>query len=79
MLSGLMLREPDEDIDILPPETVDPVAWWNVPAFFFEERDPPPSPFMHMYATIWTRRGIDAEMPFPHASLAGRLWTRFGL
>jgi hypothetical protein len=79
MISGLMLREPDEDIDILPPEAVDPVAWWNVPGVFFEERDPPPSPFMHMYATIWTRRGIDAEMPFPHASLAGRLWTRFGL
>ena len=79
MLSGLMLREPDEDIDILPPEAVDPVAWWNVPGVFFEERDPPPSPFMHMYATIWTRRGIDAEMPFPPRSLAGRLWTRFGL
>ncbi len=79
MLSGLMLREPDEDIDILPPEAVDPVAWWNVPAFFFEERDPPPSPFMHMYATIWNRRGVDAEMPFPHRSMAGRLWTRFGL
>jgi hypothetical protein len=79
MLSGLMLREPDEDVDILPPEAVAPVAWWNVPGVFFEERDPPPSPFMHMYATIWTRRGIDAEMPFPHRSLAGRLWTRFGL
>lgn len=79
MISSLMLREPDEDIDILPPQMVDPVAWWNVPAFFFEERDPPPSPFMHMYATIWARRGIDAEMPFPRHSLAGRLWTRFGL
>ena len=79
MLSGLMLRHPDLDMDILPPEAVDPVAWWNVPGYFLEERDPPPSPFMHMYATIWTRRGVDAEMPFPHASLAGRLWNRFGL
>ena len=61
MLSSLMLREPAHGIDILPPEAVDPVAWWNVPAFFFEERDPPPSPFMHMYATIWARRGVDAE------------------
>ncbi|MEY3080796.1 MAG: hypothetical protein RJA94_781, partial [Pseudomonadota bacterium] len=34
---------------------------------------------MHMYATIWTRRGIDAELSFPSRSLAGRLWTRFGL
>ncbi len=79
MLSGLMLRHPDLEIDILPPETVDPVAWWNVPGYFLEQRDPPPSPFMHMYATIWTRRGVDAEMPFPPASLAGRLWARFGL
>lgn len=79
MLSSLMLRHPDLDIDILPPEIVDPVAWWNVPGYFLEERDPPPSPFMHMYATIWTRRGVDAELPFPPRSLAGRLWTRFGL
>ena len=79
MLSSLMLHDPDEAIDILPPETVDPVAWWNVPAFFFEEREPPSSPFMHMYATIWTRRGVDAEAPFPERSLVGRLWRRFGL
>jgi hypothetical protein len=79
MLSGLMLKEPAEDIDILPPEMVDPVAWWNVPACFFEERDPPSSPFMHMYASIWARRDVDAEAPFPPQSLAGRLWTRFGL
>ncbi len=79
MLSGLMLREPDEELSILPPEVVDPVAWWNVPAYFLEEREPPPSPFMHMYATIWARRGVDAEAPFPEASLAGRLWRRLGL
>lgn len=79
MLSSLMLREPDEDVGILAPEMVDPVAWWNVPAYFLEERDPPPSPFMHMYATIWARRGVDAEAPFPEASLAGRLWRRFAL
>lgn len=79
MLSSLMLREPDDGIDILPPEMVDPVAWWNVPGYFLEERDPPPSPFMHMYATVWARRGVDAEAEFPAASLAGRLWRRFGL
>jgi hypothetical protein len=79
MLSSLMLEEPGEGVAILPPETVDPVAWWNVPGYFLEARDPPPSPFMHMYATIWARRGIDAEAPFPDASLAGRLWRRFGL
>ena len=72
MLSRLMLRGCRRGIDILPPETVDPVAWWNVPAFFLEERDPPSSPFMHMYATIWARRGVDAEAAFPEpASLAG--------
>jgi hypothetical protein len=32
-----------------------------------------------MYATIWSRRGIDAEKPFPQHSLAGRLWRRYGL
>ncbi len=79
MLSGLMLEEPGEGVGILLPETVDPVAWWNVPGYFLEARDPPPSPFMHMYATIWARRGIDAEAPFPDDSLAGRLWRRFGL
>ena len=79
MLSSLMLREPDDGVGILPPEMVDPVAWWNVPAYFLEARDPPASPFMHMYATIWARRGVDAEAEFPHASLAGRLWRRFGL
>ena len=79
MLSDLMLGEGGNGVDILPPELVDPVAWWNVPAFFLEARDPPASPFMHMYATIWARRGVDAEAPFPEASLAGRLWRRFGL
>jgi hypothetical protein len=79
MLSGLMLNEPGEAISILPPQAVDPVAWWNVPAFFLEARDPPSSPFMHMYATIWARRGVDAEAAFPAHSLAGRLWRRFGL
>jgi hypothetical protein len=78
MLSQLML-ENAHGVDILPTDSIDPVAWWNVPAYFLEERDPPPSPFMHMYATIWAKRGVDAEMPFPPASLAGRLWARFGL
>lgn len=79
MLSALLLETPGHGLSILPPETVDPVAWWNVPGYFLEARDPPPSPFMHMYATIWARRGVDAELPFPEASLAGRLWKRFGL
>ena len=79
MLSRLMAENPDHGVAILPPDAVDPVAWWNVPGYFLEERDPPPSPFMHMYATVWARRGVDAEQPFPSQSLAGRLWQRFGL
>lgn len=79
MLSSLMMREQAEDIDILPPEAVDPIAWWNAPAVFLEDRPPPPSPFMHCYATIWTRRGVDAEQPFARRSMLGRLWTELGL
>lgn len=79
MLSRLMLEQPDHGVTILPTDAVDPVAWWNVPGYFLEERDPPPSPFMHMYATIWAKRGIDAEAAFPPASLAGRLWRDLGL
>jgi hypothetical protein len=79
MLSRLMLDWPGHGVAILPPEAVDPVAWWNVPAYFLEEREPPPSPFMHMYATVWAKRGVDAEAPFPETSLAGRLWQRYGL
>lgn len=79
MLSRLMLTNPDHGVTILPPDAVDPVAWWNVPGYFLEDRPPPNSPFMHMYATIWARREMDAEQPFPANSLAGRLWKEFGL
>jgi hypothetical protein len=79
LLSRLMLEAPDPEIAILPPEAVDPVAWWNVPAYFLEARDPPPSPFMHMYQSIWAKRGVDAEAPFPAGSLAERLWRAYGL
>ena len=79
LLTRLMLDDPGHGVTILPPESVDPVAWWNVPGYFLEERDPPPSPFMHMYASIWARRGVDAEAPFPDHSLVGRLWRKFGL
>jgi hypothetical protein len=79
LLSRLMLEYPDHGVAILPPETVDPVAWWNVPGYFLEDRPPPASAFMHMYATIWARRGIDAEAPFPPHSLAERLWRQYGL
>jgi hypothetical protein len=79
MLSRLMVEEPRHGVTILPPETVDPVAWWNVPGYFLEDRAPPPSPFMHMYGSIWKRRDVDPELPFPENSLAGQLWRRFGL
>lgn len=79
MLSRLMMDRPDHGVTILPPEAVDPVAWWNVPGYFLEAREPPPSPFMHMYASIWARRGIDAEAPYAPDTLAGQLWKRFGL
>jgi len=79
MLSRLMINVPENGVTILPTDAVDPVAWWNVPGYFLEDRDPPKSPFMHMYATIWARREIDAEAPFPEASLVGRLWKELGL
>jgi hypothetical protein len=79
LLSRLMIEDPGHGVTILPVDACDPVAWWNVPAVFLEARDPPPSPFMHMYASIWARRDVDAEVPFPSESMAGRLWRRFGL
>lgn len=79
LLSRLMIENKGHGVAILPPDVVDPVAWWNVPGYFLEDRTPPQSPFMHMYATIWARRGIDAEAPFPEHSLAGKLWKQFGL
>ena len=79
LLSNLMLQHPGHGIEILPPETVDPVAWWNVPGYFLEDRAPPASPFMHMYASIWKRRGVDDELAFPPDSLVDRLWRAHGL
>ena len=79
LLSRLLLEAPGHGVTILPPDAVDPVAWWNVPGYFLEARDPPASPFMHMYASIWTKRGVDAEAPFAADVLAGRLWRTYGL
>jgi hypothetical protein len=79
MLANLMLKHPGHGVTILPTGAVDPVAWWNVPGYFLEDRAPPHSPFMHMYATIWAKRDVDAEAPFPGASLVGRLWKELGL
>lgn len=79
LLSRLMLADPAHGVAILPPEAVDPVAWWNVPGLFLEDRPPPAAPFMHLYASIWSRRGVDAEQPFPERSLIGRLWKDLGL
>jgi hypothetical protein len=79
LLSRLMLANPGHGVAILPPEMVDPVAWWNVPGQFLDDRPPPLSPFMHMYASIWAKRGVDAEAQFPEQSLAGRLSKRFGV
>jgi hypothetical protein len=74
-----MLADPNHGVTILPPETIDPVAWWNVPGYFLEARDPPPTPFMHMYQSIWVKRGVDPNAAFPLDSLAGRLWRANGL
>ena len=79
LLSRLMLDEPAHGIELLPPQAVDPVAWWNVPAYFLDVRPPPASPFMHMYNSIWTKRGVDAEGPFPEGSLIGRLCREHGV
>ena len=79
LLTRLLLEDPGHGVAILPPETVNPVSWWNVPTYFLDEREPPPSPFMHMYASIWAKREVDAEAAFPQNSLAGKLWRRYGL
>ena len=79
LLTRLMLENPDHGVAILAPDLVDPVAWWNVPAYFLEARAAPASPFMHMYASIWAKRGVDAEAPFPADSLIQRLWRDHGL
>ena len=79
LLSQLMLDDPAHGVTILAPDVVDPVAWWNVPGYFLEDREAPPSPFMHMYASIWARRGVDTDAPYPEQSLAGQLSKRFGL
>ncbi len=79
LLSRLLVDDPGHGVQILAPEVVDPVAWWNVPAYFLEDREPPASPFMHMYASIWAKRGVDAEAAFSPNSLAGKLWRSYGL
>jgi hypothetical protein len=79
LLSRLMIARPDHGVAILPPEAVDPVAWWNVPAYFLEARDPPEAPFMHMYASIWSKRDVDPEAEFPRTSLAAKLCAMFGV
>lgn len=79
LLSRLMLEQQNHGVTILAPEAVDPVAWWNVPAYFLEARDPPPSPFMHMYASIWAKRGVNPDAGFPETSLAAKLCEMFGV
>ena len=79
LLTNLMLGDDGHGVTILPPDAVSPVAWWNVPGYFLEERAPPPSPFMHMYNSIWAKRGVDPQSQFPKNSLAGQLWRSNGL
>jgi hypothetical protein len=79
LLTRLMLEDAGHGVAILPPEAVCPASWWNVPMYFLDAREPPSSPFMHLYASIWAKRGVDAEAPFPANSLAGKLWRRYGL
>ena len=79
MLTRLMQENPGHGATILNPDMVAPVPYWNVPKAFMETRDPPPSPFMHMYASLWASHGVNAEDAFPADSMAGRLWRSFGL
>jgi hypothetical protein len=79
LINKLMLEDRNHGFAFLPDKTVNPVAWWNVPMAFLEERDPPPSPFLHLYSSIWRQRGIDPKEPFPAKSLASRLWRDNGL
>ena len=79
LLTRLMLDWPDHGVQILETDFVDPVAWWNVPGFFLEDRPPPASPFMHMYNSIWHKRGVNPEGGFPKGSLVDRLWRDHSL
>jgi hypothetical protein len=79
LLSRLMLETPGHGVTILPPDEVDPVAWWNVPGYFLEAREAPQSPFMHMYNSIWSRRDVDPEAPFPEGSLVDTLCRAHGV
>lgn len=79
LLSRLMLDDPSHGVAILPTDAVDPVAWWNVPAYFLDKRAPPPSPFMHMYNSIWTQKGVSSEGPFADGTLIDRLCREFGV
>ncbi len=58
-----MLEEPQHGVTILPVEACDPVAWWNVPGIFLEAREPPSSPFVHMYQSIWAAAASTPSFP----------------
>jgi hypothetical protein len=79
LINKLLLDHRDHGFAFLPTKTVNPVAWWNVPMAFLEDRAPPPSPFLHLYSSIWRQRGVDANEAFPAGSLASRLWQENGL
>jgi hypothetical protein len=79
LVNKLMLEDRSHGFAFLPDKTVNPIAWWNVPMAFLEEREPPRSPFLHLYGSIWRQRGVDPSEPFPARSLAWRLWQDHGL
>lgn len=79
LINKLLLEDRSHGLAFLPDKTINPVAWWNVPMAFLEEREPPRSPFLHLYSSVWRQRGADPQEPFPAQSLAWRLWHDNGL
>jgi hypothetical protein len=79
LVNRLMLENRNHGFALLQDKVVNPIAWWNVPMAFLEDREPPQSPFLHFYSSIWRQRGAASQEAFPPKSLAGRLWRENGL
>jgi hypothetical protein len=64
---------------LLAPDVANPVGYWQSPSMLFSEsaRLPEGAGFLHCYADMWRRAGIDPTAPIPPASLLGRVLKRY--